>query len=230
MPPETRWIQAVALDMDGLTLNTEDLYGEVGQMMMARRGKRFTDTVRRGMTGRPAPEAYAVLIQAEGLKETWQELHRECTELLDELVPQRVAPMPGLLTLLDELDRLRLPRCIATSSPHTFAAKALRHAGVDSRIDFIVTANDVARGKPAPDIYHLAALRMACDPTRLLVLEDSPIGAEAGVQAGCQVIAVPSPHVEDSTFEGIHRRVSRLDAPEITLALHSIAWPPTTTG
>jgi HAD superfamily hydrolase (TIGR01509 family) len=214
--------------MDGLTLNTEDLYGEVGQMMMARRGKRFTDAVRRGMTGRPAPEAYAVLIQAEGLAETWQELHRECAELLEELVPRRVAPMPGLLTLLDELDRLQLPRCIATSSPHSFAANALRHAGVDSRIDFIVTADDVARGKPAPDIYHLAASRMACDPGRLLVLEDSPIGAEAGVKAGCQVIAVPSPHVEDSTFEGIHRRVSRLDALEITRALHAADWPPAT--
>ncbi len=210
-----RFIQAVALDMDGLSLNTEDLYGESGKRLMARRGKEFRDEVRRGMTGLPAPEAYAVLIDAEGLTESWEELHVETEAILAELMPGWVKPMPGLAALLDELDHLQLPRCIATSSSHAFARQALGLAGVLNRIDFIVTAEDVARGKPAPDIYLLAATRMNSQPSRMLVLEDSPTGARSGIDADCFVVAIPSSHVCHSDFGAIRFQARQLDAEEI---------------
>ncbi len=79
MPNQNRWIQAVALDMDGLSLNTEDLYGEVGQALMARRGKSFREEIRLQMTGLPAPQAYAVLIAAEELVETWRSFNASQT-------------------------------------------------------------------------------------------------------------------------------------------------------
>jgi pseudouridine 5'-phosphatase len=210
-----RFIQAVALDMDGLSLNTEDLYGESGTRLMARRGKAFRDEVRRGMTGLPAPEAYAVLIEAEGLTETWEELHRETEEILAELMPDWVKPMPGLHALLDELDRIGLPRCVATSSNHSFARQALELAGVLDRVDFVVTAEDVPRGKPAPDIYQLAAERMKSPTSRMLVLEDSPTGARSGIAANCFVVAIPSSHVRDSEFGNIQFKSPSLDSPEI---------------
>jgi pseudouridine 5'-phosphatase len=219
MPSFDRFVQAVALDMDGLTLNTEDLYGESGTRLMARRSKPFTDEVRRQMTGLPAPQAYAVLIAAEGLMETWEELHEETEAILDELLPSWVRPMPGVLTLLDELDRLGLPRCIATSSGRSFAEKALTLAGIRERLDFIVTAEDVTHGKPAPDIYLLAAERMGCEPKRMLVFEDSPTGARAGLAAGSRVIAIPSRHVRDGDFSKVYRRAEQIDAPESLKAL-----------
>ncbi len=215
MLPNHRFIQAVAFDLDGLTLNTEEIYGESGTILMARRGKPFRDEVRRNMTGLPAPKAYEVLIEAEGLTETWEELHEESTHILEELMSSRVRPMPGLLALLDELDRLGLPRCIATSSTHYFAQRALKLADVHHRMDFVVTAEDVQRGKPYPDIYELAASRMKIDPTRVLVLEDSPTGARAGVAAGCCVIAVPSSHVRHGDFSGTRHVVEKLDASQV---------------
>lgn len=225
MPPNHRFIQAVAFDLDGLTLNTEDIYGESGTILMARRGKSFDDEVRRRMTGLPAPKAYEVLIEAEGLTESWEELHEESKHILEELMPSRVRPMPGLLALLEELDRLGLPRCIATSSTHQFARRALTLAEVHHRMDFVVTAEDVRRGKPHPDIYELAASKMQCDPTRVLVLEDSPIGARAGVAAGCCVIAVPSSHVCRDDFQGTRYIVDQLDAREI---LETLGLPTST--
>ena len=192
----------MALDMDGLTLNTEDLYEEVGQELMARRGKSYRDNVRQQMMGLPAPQAYAVLIRAEGLTESWEELQKESDAIFETILPNRVQPMPGLLELLDELDQLGLPRCIATSSTASFAKLALGFAGVLPRIDFILTPDDVEHGKPAPDIYCLAASRMNAQPERMLVLEDSSIGTLAGVRSGAHVISVPSRHTQGGNFEG----------------------------
>jgi HAD superfamily hydrolase (TIGR01509 family) len=205
-----RWIQAVALDMDGLTLNTEDLYGEVGHELMARRGRVYRDEIRRQMTGLPARQAYEVLIEAENLTETWEELQRESDLIFEGMLAARVAPMPGVIELLDELDRLSLPRCIATSSPADFAKLALDYAGILSRIDFILTPADVVQGKPAPDIYQLAASRMQTLPERMLALEDSSIGTLAAVRAGAHVISVPSRHTHGCDFSGAQHIVPSL--------------------
>lgn len=211
MQNHERWIQAVALDMDGLTLNTEDLYEEVGRELMARRGKPYRDEIRRQMMGLPARQAYSVLIQAEGLTESWEELHQESDAIFDGILADRVEPMPGVIALLDELDRLAIPRCIATSSNVSFARSALRFANVLSRIDFILTAQDVTHGKPAPDIYLLAASRMNTSVERMLVLEDSSIGTRAGVQAGAHVISVPSRHTHGSNFDGAKCVINSLE-------------------
>ncbi len=219
MQNQHRWIQAVALDMDGLTLNTEDLYEEVGQELMARRGKLYRDEVRSQMMGLPAPKAYGVLIQAEGLTESWEELQRESDAIFEKILSDRVQPMPGLLALLDQLDRLSLPRCIATSSTASFAKLALGFAGVLSRIDFILTADDVDEGKPAPDIYLLAASRMNTTAERMLVLEDSSIGTRAAVRAGAHVISVPTRHTLGSNFEGAQQVVESLESASIYEAL-----------
>lgn len=219
MQNQHRWIQAVALDMDGLTLNTENLYEEVGQELMARRGKLYRDEVRSQMMGLPAPKAYGVLIQAEGLTESWEELQRESDAIFEKILSDRVQPMPGLLALLDQLDRLSLPRCIATSSTASFAKLALGFAGVLSRIDFILTADDVDEGKPAPDIYLLAASRMNTTAERMLVLEDSSIGTRAAVRAGAHVISVPTRHTLGSNFEGAQQVVESLESASIYEAL-----------
>jgi len=223
MQNQNRRIQAVALDMDGLTLNTEDLYEEVGQELLARRGKPYRNEVRQQMMGLPAPQAYAVLIQAEGLTESWRELQQESDAIFERILSERVQPMPGLLALLDELDRLALPRCIATSSTASFAKIALGFSGVLPRIDFILTPDDVVQGKPAPDIYRLAASRMKTSAHQMLVLEDSSIGTLAGVRAGAHVISVPSRHTQGGNFEGARHVVPALDHPAIYEALRAEA-------
>ena len=195
-------IAAVAFDMDGLLLNTEDLYNEVGEILMKRRGKLYRDTVRKRMIGLPAPQAFGVLIEAEKLTETWEELHEETLEIFEEILPTRLALMPGAKELLESVEALNLPRCVATSSSREFAEKVLKQMGVLSHLHFVLTAADVQRGKPYPDIYLEAAKRMGKDAGSMLVLEDSPNGTRAGVSAQAYVVSVPNDHTRGGDFTG----------------------------
>ena len=126
---ETR-IQAVALDMDGLLLNTEDLYEEVTKELLERRGKTLNNTVRRKMIGLPAPKAYEVLIESEKLTETWQQLHLETEEIFEEILEVKLRSMPGVQEVLEAIEKKGLPKCVATSStrnlPYLRMTKLLR--------------------------------------------------------------------------------------------------------
>lgn len=203
-------IQAVALDMDGLLLNTEDLYEEVTLELLRRRGKGSRNDLRKRMIGLPAPKAYEVLIEGEGLKETWEELHLETMELFEKKLEKELKSMPGVKELLDVIENEGLPKCVATSSTRSFASKALEMVGILDRFDFILTAEEVGRGKPFPDIYIEAAQRMRTNTPNMLVLEDSENGTKAGVKAGAYVISVPNRHTKDGNFEGAREVVSSL--------------------
>ena len=203
-------IQAVAFDMDGLMLNTEDLYLIVSQTLMSRRGKEYRESVRSQMIGLPAEHAFGVLIREEGLTDSWRELQRETEEIFTTILDGQLKAMPGLIELLDYLDEHNIRRCVATSSTQSFATRALEIVGVLDRIDFILTADDVERGKPHPDIYIASAKRLSVDVANMLVLEDSPKGTAAGVAAGAYVVSVPNEHTRDGTFEGCRWQANSL--------------------
>jgi HAD superfamily hydrolase (TIGR01509 family) len=199
---ELRSIQAVAFDMDGLMLNTEDLYAQVGNTLMERRGRQYREAVRRQMIGLPAEHAFGVLIREEQLSDSWQDLQKETDEIFDAILPTQLTKMAGLVELMDHLDQRQLPRCVATSSTSRFARKALSQVGMLERVDFVITAEDVTRGKPHPDIYLASAARMSIPIENILVLEDSPTGTRAGASAGAYVVSVPNQHTRHEKFEG----------------------------
>ncbi len=195
---------AVAFDMDGLLINTEELYFDVFEELMQRRGQHYTDHLRRSMMGLPGPQAFDVLIREARLVETADQLEQECDEIFSGVLPDRLALMPGVVALLDRIEQLGLPHCVATSSRQSFADDCLAAVGVRERFDFIVTAAEVSRGKPFPDIYLEAAKRMGVAAQSILVLEDSQNGVRAGVAAGACTIAVPGDHSRDHDFTGAH--------------------------
>jgi HAD superfamily hydrolase (TIGR01509 family) len=201
--------------MDGLMLNTEDLYETVGSILMQRRGKTYRETVRNKMIGRAAEEAFGVLIQEENLADTWQDLQRETDEIFETILDEQLAVMNGLECLMQRIDKLGMPRCVATSSSRTFATRVLSQVGMLDRMDFVITAEDVHRGKPHPDIYLAAAQRLGVDVTTMLVLEDSPTGTLAGVSAGAFVVSVPNKHTAGSDFSGAQFIADGLGDPRI---------------
>ena len=196
-------------------LNTEQIYFDVGQSILQRRGRVFTEKLQRGMMGLPGKKAYEFLIEAECLDATPDELTLESDEIFSSLLPSRLNTMPGLVSLLDYLDDQRLPRCVATSSRRVFAESSLNLVGVLPKVDFIVTAEDVQHGKPAPDIYLLAARKMGLTPNQMLVLEDSQHGCRAGVRSGACTVAVPGDHSRDHDFSGSHFVATSLSDPRI---------------
>lgn len=208
-------ILAVALDMDGLMINTEDMYTEISQVLLERRGRSFSLELKRAMMGKPAPQAWAIMIAAHDLTDDWETLQAETDVLFESLLPERIAPMPGLMSLLERLDQLQLPRCVATSSHRAFAEEALGLCQLVDRVDFILTARDVAQGKPAPDIYLASAAKMKVEPRQMLVLEDSMTGMEAGLAANACVVAVPNPCFANIPLPQVFTRCDRLDHPDI---------------
>ena len=100
--------------------------------------------------------------------------------------------LPGAHALLTSLVEAGLPWAVATSATRDLALARLRAAGLPVP-EVLVTADDVARGKPAPDPYAEAATRLGLDPADCVVLEDSPAGVEAGVAAGARVVGVSLP-------------------------------------
>lgn len=195
-------VRAVAFDLDGTTLNTEDLYLLVFQEMMCRRGRSYDVQTRAAMLGLPAAVAYRVLIERKELDDSPASLHAECDALFRTLLPTQLKPMPWVRQLLTRLDSLAIPRCIATSSHRSFAERALGIVELVPKFDFVLTAEDVVCGKPAPDIFLAAANRMGVLAQELLVLEDTAVGVSAGVAAGAVVVAVPNEHTRGSDYRG----------------------------
>lgn len=205
--------------MDGLMVNTEEIYHEVCQTVLRKRGREFTDSLRRGMMGLPGPKALQLMIECEGLDDSIEVLMAESVELFTGLLTSRLQPMRGLLDLLDWMDHKSLPRCVATSSSVPLATRVLTHAGLLDRMQFVITADHVAHGKPHPDIYLGAASKLGIQPEEMLVLEDSQTGCRAGVSSGACTIAVPGSHSLDHDFTGVFYIAETLADPNITTIL-----------
>lgn len=195
-------VTCVIFDMDGLLLNTEPFYTKVSEHIAARYGKVFDWSVKTSMIGKRAEDSARVFTQALGLPITPAEYLVARQEMLDELFPQ-AEPMPGAVRLTEHLHRHGVLQAVATSSDRRhFALKTSRHGQWFGIFDCIVIGDDpgVKRGKPAPDIFLVAAERLGTQPAQCLVFEDSPVGVEAARTAGMAVIAVPDPHLEPDVF------------------------------
>lgn len=177
----------IVFDCDGVLVDSEALVVEVEAKMLTAAGFRTTaeEIIERfvGLSyatmmtqlavdhGRPVPEALSRQIQQAALDE----------------FPARLQPVPGVEELLSEL---ALPRCVASSSDLDRITLSLDITGLARHFDHdgIFSAQMVERGKPAPDLFELAASQLGVDPSACLVIEDSPAGVTAATAAGMEVV------------------------------------------
>ncbi len=213
--PDKNAIRAVVFDMDGLMFNTEELYQEVGAELLARRGHRWSRELLDAMMGRPGPVSLQIMIDWHGLDATVEQLAAESREIFQRILPERLAPMPGLMELLEAIESLGLPKAVATSSGRDFVRQVLGQFDLEPRFCFLLTAEDVTEGKPHPEIYQKAARRLDVEPREMLVLEDSGHGCRAAVSAGAVAVAVPGPHSQHHDFSGARLVASGLDDPRL---------------
>lgn len=211
--------RAVVFDLDGLMFNTEELYDLVGAEVLARRGREFTAELKDEMMGRPGPISLAIMIDWHGLDDTVEELAAESDEIFIDLLAQRLAPMPGLFSLLERLEAAGIPKAIATSSGRRFLETVLGSFDLEPRFQFTLTAEDVRHGKPDPEIYLTAAARLTLPPAQVLVLEDSQNGCRAAIAAGTFAVAVPGGHSLRHDFSGAALVAESLHDPRIFRAL-----------
>lgn len=207
-------VRACLFDMDGLLLDTEDIYTECVNIILERYGRpNMPWSIKAKLQGRPGPAANKIFHDWAGLPITQDEYIAQNSALQKELFP-RTKPLPGVTQLLDGLHRTR-----GTARPvHIALATSSHRANFEVKTDKLtelftvfpenrrVVGDDVrmkpGRGKPLPDIF-LLALQTINDslddgeepikPEECLVFEDSVPGVEAGRRAGMRVAWVPHP-------------------------------------
>jgi len=217
---DTPRLAAVVFDLDGLMINSEDVYEQADVEVLRRRGKLYDAELRAQMMGRPTADSLRRMIEWHALEDSVELLEAERSLLRDKLLEMSLAPMPSLLELLSTLEAARIPKAIATSGHRAYAAEVLGRLDLHTRFEFVLTAEDVVHGKPAPDVYQLAARRLGLAPPQTMVLEDSVNGCRAGVAAGAFTVAVPNRHTRDYDFTGVEFVAETLADPRI---LHALA-------
>jgi pseudouridine 5'-phosphatase len=202
--------QAIIFDMDGLMIDTEPMYWEVGRRIARQYGRDCSDDVFRKMMGRERLEAMRIFARECGITATTPEdlLAQREVAMVQRFVAG-VNPLPGLHEILERF-RDRLKFAVATSSPKKFTDVLLPALGLDKYFQVIQSADDITHGKPDPEIYLKAAARLGVSPGDCFVLEDSPAGALSGHRAGAYVIAVPSQLTSGEDFSFAPARVSNL--------------------
>lgn len=212
-------LQAVTFDLDGLMFNTEMLYERVMRQLLAKRQKPFEQSLLDQMMGRPGFIALTILRDWHQLEETVEDIYADSDAIFLDLLDRELAPMPGLVELLDALETHRVPKGIATSSRAPVVHRMLDHFGWRARFDFILTSGDVLHGKPNPEIYLKAADKHGIPPAAMLVLEDSHNGCRAAIDAGAHAVAVPGDHSRSHDFAGAQFVAETLADPRIYRAL-----------
>ena len=184
--------RAVVFDLDGLLLETEDLWHASESELFRRHGVEFTRDDQLALIGTGAEVSSRYYAERLGLPvERGPELFEEMIGLMHEQVRRQVDARPGARELVHELRRLGVPLALASNSPRYLVDDALATAGLAGVFDVIVTADDVERPKPAPDIYRLACERLGVPASEAVALEDSGSGVAAAKAAGLDCIAVP---------------------------------------
>ena len=122
---------------------------------------------------------------------------------MNNLIPKAVEPKPGAQELIEYVASLRIPYCIASSSPMSIIQTTVKAQGWQDLITLLYTADDVENGKPAPDVYLYAAKELGVNPAECLALEDSPAGSKAAVAAGMTCYTIPDYHSTHVDFSSI---------------------------
>jgi len=183
---------AAIFDLDGLVLDTETISHSAWQQVVADLGFVLEDDIYHKIIGLGIPDAEKVFADAFGPAFPFQRANQQRLQYMyNYLDEQPVSVKPGLVELLDFLDRAQLPKAMATSSVRDLAVRMLTSAGLADRFGVMVCGDEVRTGKPAPEPFLQAARLLNVAAEKCLVFEDSENGVRSAHSAGMTVIMVP---------------------------------------
>jgi HAD superfamily hydrolase (TIGR01509 family) len=191
MPTLPAVVKAVVFDLDGLLLDSEPAWDEARRQVTGEHGGRWADQATLDMMGMSSPEWSRYLHQRLGVPLAPEEIAARVVERMQALYRRHLPLVPGARPAVERLAR-RWPLAMASSSNRPVIDLALSLAGLARFFRATVSSEEVARGKPAPDVYLEAARRLGIDPAHCVAIEDSGSGILAARAAGMRVVAVPN--------------------------------------
>jgi HAD superfamily hydrolase (TIGR01509 family) len=180
---------AVIFDCDGTLVDSEPLARVAWERALAPHGYRLTDEDAEACLGLPYPRVHAFFAERVALPRReafWEEFSGELFALID----RELAPFQDAIDAARELHARGVPVAVASSSPRERLHRTLGRAGLLDAFDVMVAGDEVEHGKPAPDMFLLAAERLGVPAGECIVVEDSPQGVQAGLAAGMVTLAV----------------------------------------
>lgn len=184
-------LQAVFLDMDGTLVDTEGFWWDAEVEVFADLGHKLSESWRDVVVGGPMTRSAGYLIEATGADITLAELTVLLNERFEARIGRGVPLMPGAARLLAELARHNVPTALVSASHRRIIDRVMSSLG-PQYFALSVAGDEVARTKPHPDPYLLAARGLGAEPARCAVIEDTATGVASAEAAGCRVVAVPS--------------------------------------
>lgn len=192
--------QLVIFDHDGLMVNTEDVVYTAYLRIFGPRGLAFPWDYYVTSLGMPVTESLAMYLRDLDDPMTVDELALARAEQMRTLIETDLRPMPGLVPLLDALQTRGDLLAVATSGTRSHIDNSLARFGLTGYFDAVVCIDDVARGKPHPDLILEVLRRTGAAASDAIMLEDAPLGVEAAHRAGVFCIAVPTHGVPLDAF------------------------------
>jgi HAD superfamily hydrolase (TIGR01509 family) len=186
-------IEAVVFDLDGVLLDSEQVWDAAREQLAKERGGRWHDDAQRDMMGMSSREWSRYMHETIGLPEPPEQINAEVVQRLVASYREHLPVIPGAREAVERL-AARWPLGLASSSNRELIDLALELLGVKDLFKATVSSEEVAHGKPAPDVYLEAAQRLDVDPTRIAAVEDSHNGILSAKAAGMRVIAIPNRH------------------------------------
>jgi HAD superfamily hydrolase (TIGR01509 family) len=203
-------LSAIVFDMDGLMVDSEPLSQQAWDDYLRPFGHQLSEETVQSIIGFRSDISTPIIKEMFNLPESVPQIIVNRAAIYSQIRANGVPTMPGLHELHTAIARRHIPWAVATSSPRSHALEILQQLGLQDRCLAIAAGDEVVHGKPAPDIYLLAAERLGIAPQNCLALEDSGPGSKAAVAAGMVTIAIPNAQTKTADFSHVHHRYSSL--------------------
>jgi HAD superfamily hydrolase (TIGR01509 family) len=184
-------IDAIVFDLDGVIVDSEELWDEVRESLARERGGSWSEQAQADMMGMSSTEWSRYMHDVIGLPEEPEEISREVVERMLERYAERLPLIDGAVAAVKKLAG-SWPLAVASSSNRRLIDRVIEVSGLAPCFEVTVSSEEVARGKPAPDVYLEAARRLGVEPTRCVAIEDSASGIRSAHAAGMHVVAIPN--------------------------------------
>jgi HAD superfamily hydrolase (TIGR01509 family) len=186
-------IEAVVFDLDGLLLDTEQVWDEVREALTRERGGHWHERAQADMMGMSSKEWSPYMHEELGVPDPPEEINRLVVERMQERYRESLPLVDGAVEAVRRIGA-RWPLGLASSSNRPLIDLALELMGVADFFQVTVSSEEVERGKPAPDVYLEAVRRLGVGRENVVATEDSASGIRSAKAAGMHVIAIPNPH------------------------------------